>query len=142
TNAATLAPSSASNSTRRRRMRWSLVRTTHPRRPTSPSHSWSGVEASKWSWRSSTRAPCFRSASGTSVEPRQASRNRTGSGSGRAKPLPHQVLDRVALDTVVGGEVLHRIPGPVAVEDHVDGHSGGREHRLAERDPRVDRHEP
>src|SRR5260221_3309437 len=83
-----------------------------------------------------THSPAARNASGTSVEPRHSSRNRTRSGSGRAKPLPHQVLDHVALDAVVLGQALEFVTGGKTGQHDLLGHARRDQHPLTERNPR------
>src|SRR6266498_5769197 len=136
-NAATPVAMSASRSTGLRRIRSSLLRTTQPLAPTSPSHVSSDASRAKWSSWTSTCSPAARIASTTTCPPRERSMKKIqGSGSRRDRG-PDGIVHVVRGDAVVAGDLVRIFPRPVSANDDADGDARLDDDGLPERKLRV-----
>src|SRR5438445_7066637 len=106
----------AANSSALRRTALSLVRTAHPRRPASASHSASGASSAKCALCSSTWNPAARR-SATIFRPRDRSTNQVNGSGGFTRLAPDRVLDLSGVEAVVLRELGDRLSSAVSLGD-------------------------
>src|SRR5712691_4194247 len=127
----------AASSSALRRTALSFVRTTHPRRPASPSHSTSGASSAKCAECSSTWNPAARR-SATILRPSDRSMNQVKGSGGFTRLAPDRVLDLLGIETVVLRELGDGLAGAVSLGDDAGLDPGAGDDWLAEATARVD----